>query len=166
MINKNLYKICFTDIIIMIVSIIVIFITYINKKYNNNSHEVLFFTILTSYFICILEFSILFSNLYFIINFLFFLIIFFIIDLITTILLLVFFCIQIPLYLNTNKHLMIYEKEDEFECLICYNTSKKYYDIQCTNIEHILCEDCINNPLMNMKKCPWCNINVNLLYVV
>ena len=58
------------------------------------------------------------------------------------------------------------EKEDELECQICYNKSKRYYDIQCTNPDHIVCEDCVKNPLMNINKCPWCNINCRLVFTI
>ena len=154
----------------MILSLIIIITFFLNKEYNNNNPDIIVLTFLVGYFICIFEFLIIYNNLRYIIHYFFIYIIFFAIDLFTTNLLFIYFCYNYSILINQNNNyrnkLLIYDKYDVFECLICYNTSKKYYDIQCTNIEHILCEDCIKNPLMNMKKCPWCNVQVNLLYVV
>ena len=63
------------------------------------------------------------------------------------------------------ENLLIAEKE-EFECNICYDINTKYYNIPCLNIDHIVCENCSKNRLFNLNKCPWCNVQVTIVYSV
>ena len=63
------------------------------------------------------------------------------------------------------SNLLIAEKE-EFECPICCDINTRYYDIPCFNVDHVVCENCSKNSLFNIKKCPWCNIQVRIVYQV
>ena len=63
-----------------------------------------------------------------------------------------------------NRNNLLIQQKEEFECNICYNIDTYYYDIQCQNTDHIICEKCSKNILFNIKKCPWCNTNVNIIY--
>ena len=62
------------------------------------------------------------------------------------------------------REIYIQEKETEFECLICYDISKKYYSIPCSIDEHIICETCSQHRMINIRKCPWCNIRVDIVF--
>ena len=63
----------------------------------------------------------------------------------------------------TNRNNLLIQESEEFECNICFEENKSYYNIPCTMTDHIICENCAKNILFNIKKCPWCNIEIPII---
>ena len=148
---------------------------YINYKYNNNSYAIRYLITSLSYLCSFIIFMIMLNNNY---NIHIIFRIFSMFDLITTLINFSIYYFKLNIWFishednhhnnvvitnSQNRNLLIHEGED-FECLICYDTSNKFYNIPCTIDNHIICETCSKNNLFNLRKCPWCNIQVNIIY--
>ena len=70
---------------------------------------------------------------------------------------------RIPIENISNRDNLLIQESEEFECNICFEENKLYYNIPCIMSDHIICENCAKNILFNIKKCPWCNIETPII---
>jgi len=69
-------------------------------------------------------------------------------------------CKQALKALNNVKLMVVNQKEEEKECMVCLDMMKKGEDVRHLPCDHKFHQHCIDTWLLNRRKCPLCKLNI------
>jgi len=69
-------------------------------------------------------------------------------------------CKQALKALNNVKLMVVKQKEEEKECMVCLDMMKKGEDVRHLPCDHKFHQHCIDTWLLNRRKCPLCKLNI------